>query len=207
MSVSKAVADRVVSLPVGSFVRASDFEGSRGAIDTALFRLEESRSDFIRVARGLYWKGIDSRFGSGRPALAEIAAAAAGADTGFGPTKWLATNTLKASTQVPATPEFVVVGSPPERVKNARFGRRSNRNRTHLTFKEIALLEVLRDWPRYGEISWDALVEVIGTLVTDGSIRIEPTANAVATEPSRAARNNFDRLVESISGSVAAAAV
>jgi len=204
VSVARGITDHIDSLPVGSFVRASDFGGSRGAVDTALFRIEASRPDFIRVARGLYWKGNDSRFGAGKPAVVDVAEAAVGRNAGFGPTTWLATNTLEASTQIPAIPEFVVVGAPPERVENARFHRRSNRNRLPLRFSEIALLEVLRDWPRFGEIGWDALVGVVENLVADGSIRFGPTAAAIATEHSSSARANFSLLAGALKGSVEA---
>ena len=50
----------------GTFFRSTDFEGSTSAVDTAMSRL--ARDGLLtRVHRGLYWKGVRSRFGTGRP--------------------------------------------------------------------------------------------------------------------------------------------
>lgn len=195
MSVSRAVAAHVEALPSGSFVRAMDFPGySRGAVDTSLHRLLGTRSDFARVARGLYWKGVSSRFGPGRPAAVDAAIAAAGPDSGIGPATWLAAHTVGISTQLPSMPELAVIGSSPVRVSGVRFRRRSNIRRIGLRFHEVALVEVLRDWPGFSEATWSDLVAAIRRLVESGVVDIERVESAVRNEPSTAARANFGQL-------------
>jgi hypothetical protein len=45
--------------------------------------------ELLRVHHGLYWKGVQTRFGAGRPGLVDVAIAVAGPD-GAGPSGWSA---------------------------------------------------------------------------------------------------------------------
>ena len=65
MSTAGLARERVARAPVGSFFRAVDLPGSRAGVNTALSRLRAS-GDLVSVDRGLYWKGVKSRFGAGR---------------------------------------------------------------------------------------------------------------------------------------------
>lgn len=198
MSIAGTIAAHVEEIPSGAFVRASDFGGSRSSVDTSLHRLVRSRGDFVRVVTGLYWKGSSSRFGPGWPSVIDTAVAAAGPDSGIGPASWSATHALGLSAQLPSTPEFAVVGRIPERVKGARFHRRSNVRRLGLGYLEIALLEVLREWPKFSGTDWGGLVSSVGRLIESESISLDRMGLAIESERSPAARTNFQRVRDDV---------
>jgi len=193
-SIAGSIAAHVGEIPSGSFVRATDFEGTRSSVDTALHRLERARDDFVRVVTGLYWKGSSSRFGPGWPSLIDVAIAAAGPESGVGPTAWSATHALGISTQLPAIPAFAVVGRIPERVKGVRFHRRSNGSRLRLSYLEVAVLEALRTWPKYAETDWRGLVSSVRELMTSCSINIDNLDSVIDGERSTPTRDNFGHL-------------
>jgi hypothetical protein len=199
MSAAAAIRAKVDSASPGTFIRAGDFDSSRSAVDTALSRLSAARSDLVRVSRGIYWKGVDSRYGPGRPSLLDVAHAAAG-NRGVGPTGWTASHVLGLTTQVPAVPELTTVGPVPTRVKDVAFHRRSNANRGDLTFLDIALLEVLRDDLRHVDGGWDALVDRVVELVGTGKLDLGRLARVVITDRSPTARTNFARLRSAVRG-------
>jgi len=66
MTTSARIRRRVESADPGTFFRTRDFEGSTSAVETAMSRLAHDGL-LRRVHRGLYWKGVRSRFGTGRP--------------------------------------------------------------------------------------------------------------------------------------------
>ena len=66
MGTTEAARRRVRRAPAGTFFRTSDFVGPRPAVLTALSLLH-SDGALARVRNGLYWKGVNSRFGKGRP--------------------------------------------------------------------------------------------------------------------------------------------
>lgn len=187
-SAAEMVRSVVRDTPVGAFIRSSDISGSRSGIDTALSRLHAD-GELLRVRNGLYWKGVKSRFGSGRPDRASAAIAAAGG-VGAGPTGWSATNLLGLSTQVPAEPEVAVAGPIPT-FPGVRFHKRNNLARRDLNVMEIALLEALRLYPNYSEVSLSELKDRVHTLVADGKIRMDKLADAARTERSPRLRHNL----------------
>ena len=108
MSAAALVRDQVGSTPRGSFVRSRNFPGSSSAVDMALSRLASEPGPLVRVGRGVYWKGVDSRFGAGAPPALEAALEVAG--PGSGPAGWSALRFLGPTTQVPALPQAAVPG-------------------------------------------------------------------------------------------------
>ena len=142
MGTTTTIRAAVETSPPGTFFRPGDFDAPRAAVDSALSRLCGRRSDLVRVGRGLYWKGVPSRYGPGLPHVVDVAHAAAG-NRGVGPSGWTAAHALNLTTQVPATQELTVVGPVPTRVKGVTFHRRSNLARVDLSYLDLALLEVL----------------------------------------------------------------
>jgi hypothetical protein len=187
-SVASEVRAVVAAAPVGTFIRSTDIPGSRAAVNTALSRLS-SVGDVVRLRHGLYWKGVKSRFGAGRPALLDGAIAAAGT-RGVGPSGWSAAQALGLSTQIPATPEVAVAGPAPS-YEGVIFHKRNNLARRELGVWEIAILEVLRAYPAYVEATLDEVAERVSGLVEDGKVRLADVERAVSTERSPTLRHNL----------------
>jgi hypothetical protein len=187
-SVANEVRAVVAAAPAGTFIRSTDLPGPRSAVNTALSRLS-SVGDVVRVRQGLYWKGVKSRFGTGRPSLLDGAIAAAGR-CGAGPSGWSAAQALGLSTQIPATPEVAVAGPVPS-YGGVRFHRRNNLARRDLGFWEIAVLEVLRAYPAYVEVTLDEVAERVSALVEDGKVRLADLERVASTERSPALRHNL----------------
>jgi uncharacterized protein DUF6088 len=177
----------------GTFFHARDLEGSRPAVETALHRLAASGT-LVRARKGLYWKGWNSRFGSGRPHPAEVALQVTG-EAGVGPTGWTASNALGLSTQVPVIQDLVVTGRVPVPPRGIRLHSRANLARLELNFHEIGLLEVLRDWPYQVEVSWSGLVRRVREMRDEGLVDIERVQRCASREPP-AARRLVAALVE-----------
>ncbi len=187
MSTASTVHSRVTRSQPGTFFHVSDFEGPRRAVESAISRLAAEDESLLRVRRGLYWKGVRSRFGPGRPRTEDVVLEVAGT-RGVGPAGWSASHALGLSTQVPAVPEFAVVGPPPTGIPGARFHSRRNFARLDLRPNEIALLEVLRDWPVHTEVDWTDLERTVVRLRTDGRIRPDHLRKAAAAERAPALR-------------------
>jgi hypothetical protein len=187
MTTSGRIRKRVESATPGTFFRSSDFTGSTSAVETAMSRLA-SAGVLKRVHRGLYWKGVHSRFGSGRPPALALAAEVAGRK-GVGPAGWTASHVLGLSTQVPPSAELTVVGRhAPRAPEGTRFHTRANLDRLALRFHEIALLEVLRDWPATADSDWTRLVAVVEELESKGLVDVERVARTVRGEPPKVRR-------------------
>jgi hypothetical protein len=165
----------------GTFFHVSDFDGPRRAVESAFSRLAADEESLLRVRRGLYWKGVKSRFGPGRPRAEDVVREVAGT-RGVGPAGWSAGHALGLSTQVPAVPEFAVVGPSPTGVPGAKFHARRNFARLRLGYDEIALLEVLRDWPEHVEADWSELERTVLRLRDSGRIRPDRVKKAAAEE-------------------------
>jgi hypothetical protein len=95
--------------------------------------------ELLRVHHGLYWKGVQTRFGAGRPGLVDVAIAVAG-----------------------PVPSF----------EGVRFHKRNNLARRDLSFWEIALLEALRSYPAYAEVSVAEFAARVRALVAEGKVRL-----------------------------------
>jgi hypothetical protein len=187
-SIADEVRATVEAAPVGAFIHSADVPGTRAGVNTALSRLSAA-GEVVRVRRGLYWKGVKSRFGAGHPGLLDAAIAAAGTD-GAGPSGWSATQALGLSTQVPATPEVAVAGPVPS-FQGVRFHKRNNLARRDLGFWEIALLEVLRSYPAYAEADLDELATRVCSLVAEEKVRFNHLEKAARSERSPALRRNL----------------
>ena len=131
MTTSARIRKRVESSDPGTFFRSSDFEGSTSAVETAMSRL--ARDGLLRrVHRGLYWKGVRSRFGGGRPPALAVGVELAGR-RGVGPAGWTASHVLGLTTQVPPITELSVAGRhAPSAPEGIRFHTRANLDRLEL---------------------------------------------------------------------------
>jgi hypothetical protein len=193
-SVAATIRSRVMRSHPGTFFHVSDFDGPRRAVESAFSRLAAEEESLLRVRRGLYWKGVNSRFGPGRPRAVDVVREVAGT-RGVGPAGWSAGHALGLSTQVPAVPEFAVVGPPPTGVPGAKLHSRRNFARLRLGYEEIALLEVLRDWPVHVEADWSDLERTVVRLRKDGRIRPDRLRKAAADESVPALRERVAALV------------
>ena len=180
-TVAGTVRSRVTRSRPGTFFHVSDFDGPRRAVESAISRLAAENGSLLRVRRGLYWKGVKSRFGPGRPGTEDVVLEVAGT-RGVGPARWSASHALGLSIQVPAVPEFAIVGPPPTGIPGARFHSRRNFARLDLRPDEIALLEVLRDWPVHTEVDWTNLERTVSRLRAAGRIRPDRLRKAAAAE-------------------------
>jgi hypothetical protein len=125
------------------------------------------------VRKGLYWKGPKTELGMVGPHPLDIALHIGG--PGTGPAGFSAAAMLGLTTQVPATIEVAVPGWMPTPPAGVRFTRRHpSRREFRLRAAEVALIEVLKDWPITVESSWGDLVARTTELVDAGKIR--PTA-------------------------------
>ena len=198
LSVASVLRGRIAAAPPRTFLRASELctdITSRRAADTALTRLVDDPSvPLVRVRRGLYWRGVPSRFGKGAPSPSEIVLAAVGERGGIGPSGWSASRDLGITTQRPAVEEFATVATPPTGIQGVRFHRRNNPKRAGLRYHEIATLEALRDWPAYSEGDWDALVRSVRSLTRAHKVRPSALRDAARFEPGAARERLRDLL-------------
>lgn len=195
-STAARVEALVRAAPTGTYIRNSDIPGSSAAVNTTLHRLwQEPDTELVRVKNGLYWKGVRSRFGPGRPMRLDAALEAA-RGRGAGPSGWSAANALGLSTQVPVVPEVAVVGSTPS-MPGVRFRRRNNLARLALSPIEIALLEVLRD-PRYLEVDLAGVAGRVKVLAADGRVRLNKVEEVAMSEPSPTLRKNLSAMHDTL---------
>ncbi len=198
-TIAATIREKVGKAPRGAFFRTTEFAGSRAAVESHLSRLTGQDRTLLRVRRGLYWKGVPSRFGPGRPRVDDIVRVVAG-DRGVGPAGWSASHALGLSTQVPATAVYAIVGPAPAGIPGAEFHSRNNFRRLGLRYEEIALLEVLREWPGTVEADWPTLVARVARLRATGLLRPVRMRKAVEGEGKPALRERFARLVEGLAG-------
>lgn len=112
----QAVAERILSevntLPEGALISAKEFLhlGTRAAIDQALKRLQEKK-ELMRIARGVYVRPVQTRFGTRAPApekvVANIATSHAETVVSHGAA---AANALGLTTQVPTKLVYLTSG-------------------------------------------------------------------------------------------------
>lgn len=184
MSVAGKVRSKVSRAKTGTLFEASDFEGSARAVETALSRMAAEGS-VHRIRRGLYFKGGSSRFGPGGVPVASVVYKVC--KRGAGPAGVSAARVLGLTTQVPAVEEFAVIKAP-ENVPGARFRIRRNMARLSANPLEIAILEVLRTWPAFAEVSWEDLRARVRSLADDGVIDLKRLRRIALDEPSPRAR-------------------
>jgi len=111
-TISEEILKRATSLPEGALVSAKEFLhlGSRAAVDQALKRLKE-RKQLMQVARGIYVRPVQTRFGVRAPAAQKVvegfAASLAETVVAHGAA---AANALGLTTQVPTKLVYLTSG-------------------------------------------------------------------------------------------------
>jgi hypothetical protein len=195
MSTAALVRERVETTPTREFVAVCDVPGPRRAVESAFSRMAADGA-LVHVRRGLYWKGPRTRLGMPLPRGSELGLALAG--PGGGPAGVTAAWALGLTTQVPSIDLYAVAGRPPSSPRGVKFVSRSVERRIHnLRPLEVALLEVLRDWPGTVEMSWDDLVNTVrGLHGTD--IRIDKLGEHVAGEAHVGLRDRWTVLVSAL---------
>jgi len=184
----------VEAVPRKSYFRSTDVPGSRLAVDSVLSRLAVDGGPVMRVRNGLYWKKPPAtRFGTARPD--PVAAALVVVGKGAGPSGWLAANALGLAMQVPARPTLAIVGRAPKGLLGVAFTSRSNLARLSLTPLEVAVLEVLRDLPRFSEVPWPDTVRRLRALGDDGIVDLNRVAEVACTEHRAGVRDRVRELL------------
>jgi hypothetical protein len=179
-SIAAKVKSRVSRMPLRSFISASVFGGPSGAVDAAFSRLAHD-GKLLRVRKGLYWKGPVTRLGMVPPAPEAVAIKVGG--KGSGPAGVAAVHRLGLTSQVPGYPVIAVPGKTPSDVPGVRFSERSwSRRELNLSEDEVAVIEVLRDWPSAVEGTWADLLKTISLLNETSLIRPEAIAKDVERE-------------------------
>lgn len=184
--VSKTVTRRIRRVR-NRFFRASDFRGTRFAVEKALSRLVE-HGELLRVRNGLYWRGSETPLGMSPPNPREVVALYAdGLPTG--PAGVSAANYFGLTTQVPRIPEYAAPAIVPDidRIRiHRRSGRRAEARRSaRLAESEIAFLEVLDAWERVVELPPEAAVARLVGALDDGTVNVSKIVRAVNQEPAR----------------------
>lgn len=206
VSVAERVRDQVHNAPVGTFLHTRELVdscGTRAAVDVALHRLR-TEEHLVAVRRGLYFKGKPTRFGPTRPDPLQVGyeiARSAGFHAGVGPAGVSAARALGLTTQVPGWHEIAVPGRAPADAPGVRFTSRSGAGRAALKPLEVAVLEVLRGWPRYSERVWPEFVRAMSTLVERGEIEVAAVQRAARRERHIAAREKAAQLAADLTSS------
>jgi hypothetical protein len=189
MTPGKALA----RVPHGSFVHVADLPGTDAAKSSAVSRAHRA-GELLSIRKGLYYKGVKTRYGMTRPSLEEIASEVLG-KTGVGPSGFTAARAFGLTTQLPGQPSFTVAGPVPSALTGFRVSRRNNMRRRNLRYTEIALLELLRgDWETTVDGGWPALVSAYRSALQSHRIRLKAISDAMPGERSPAARKNFEQL-------------
>lgn len=203
-SIAELVRERVEHTPVGAFVHTFelvDSLGSRSAVEVALHRLTRSGTPLVPVRRGLYFKGKNTRYGTTRPDPLRVGyeiAHSRGYTSGVGPAGYSAARALDLTTQVPSRHEIAVPGRTPADTSGVHFTSRSGVARSGLRPLEVAVLEILREWPRYSEESWATLRVRVGELAARGAVDPATVRRAAHLERHLAAREYADRLLTAL---------
>jgi hypothetical protein len=184
-SVAAAVREKVTSCR-DCFWRTSDFDGAPEAVAKTLSRLTAA-GELRRVRRGLYWRGTPTLLGMSPPSPDRLAEEVVGGP-GIGPAGLSAALELGLATQVPRYDMIAVPGRVPRNPGTARLFSRAastKRRSERLRPAEVALLEVLRDWPGLVELPDSDAADRIADLLNANTIRVDKLASASLTEPAR----------------------
>ncbi|WP_157225134.1 hypothetical protein [Nocardia thailandica] len=201
MSTAVGLAGKALeTYPAGSFVHTNRLPGTTAAATSAIKRAHK-RGDLVPIRRGLYFKGVRTRYGMTRPSPEAIAAEILG-KTGAGPTGFSAARAFGLTTQVPAKPTMVVTGAVPTSIPGVKISKRNNLRRAALRPLEIAVLELLRgDWETTVDGGWNAMSAAVGQALTAGKLRWSKLTAAAEGERSPALRDNLIRLSEDLRAS------
>ena len=180
------VRKKVDSLPDRAFIRVAEVRSEAlgtakdGAIEQAFSRLAKA-GRISRVAKGLYWKAPQSRFGVVPPPKFEAALEIA-ADRAPGPAGASAAAYLGLTTQIPPVQEWAVIGRESTKLPGTVFRERVNPKRDGLNPAEVAVLEVARDRLRYCETDKGQTIARIRDLVHQGAIAMQRIHRAAMGE-------------------------
>lgn len=166
------------------FWRSSDFQLGPSTVQHLLGDLE-ARGELRRIRRGLYWRGAMTPLGMAPPSPERLVEAIA-PGAGVGLSGLSAANALRLSTQVPRRLQIAVPERAPSDAGGVQFvsrAARTGRAAEHLTSTEVAILEVLDDWPAVVEVESGRATRQLTELLRSGAIRAERLADAAATEP------------------------
>lgn len=180
-----------------SFVRLETLPGTAVARRKAASRAVAD-GDLINVRHGLYYRGAKTRYGMTRPSAVEVALETLGRK-GVGPAGFSAAREWSLTTQVP--PTLRIAGLKPAKdVPGITVTLRSNLDRVGLTYKEIALVELLRDPEAYVEHGWAALLDAVAAAESAREVRVGKVLSVAATERDVATRTNAARMREELKG-------
>ncbi|KAB1641702.1 hypothetical protein [Gulosibacter chungangensis] len=180
------------SAPVRSFVHVNQLPGTATAARQAASRAARN-GELLPIRRGLYYRGVKTRYGMTRPRVEEIAREVLG-EMGSGPAGYSAAREWGVTTQVPQSFHVATLWTTDPIAGVTQHARR-NRERAKLNPKEIALLELLRAPDVYVESGWGALVDRVRGALKRGEVREDALRAAVGGERNVTVRESFDRLV------------
>ena len=166
------------------FWQPSDLRLSPSTVHHLLGDLED-RGELRRIRRGLYWRGMKTPLGMAPPSPERLVEALT-PGAGVGPAGLSAANALRLSTQVPRRAQIAVPDRAPSDAGAVTFVSRASRTgraATRLTSAEVALLEVLADWPTLVEVEPAQATRQLTELLRSGTVRAERLADAATTEP------------------------
>jgi len=193
MTITPAATIRAI--PARSFVRVEALPGGTVAARKAASRAA-SAGELVPVRRGLYYRGVPTRYGMTKPRAEEVAREVLG-DRGVGPAGYSAARVWGVTTQVPPVLHLAALFlSDP--IPGIKQSSRRNPARWELNSLEIALLELLREPDLLVEAGWGVLVDRVWGAMREGSIRLDALKAAVPGESSVAARGHFARLLDDL---------
>ena len=80
-----------------------------------------------------------------------------------------------------------------------KFSQRSNLDRVDLNYLDIGLLEVLRSYPHYANVTWQQLADRVRDLSRQRVVDVDAVAKVAAKERSIPLRNsNVQRLMATL---------
>ena len=199
-SIVPAVAIR--SARPRSFVRLETLTGTDAARRKAVSRAVEE-GDLIRVRHGLYYRGVKTRYGMTGPSVVEVALEALGR-RGVGPAGFSAAREWSLTTQVPPALHIAALKAAKD-LPGINLTIRSNLDRVRLKYKEIALLELLRDPEVYVDAGWRALVQAVFAAEDSREVRAGNVLAVAARERDVATRTNAAQLRAELAARFAAA--
>jgi hypothetical protein len=179
--------------PPHTFVRVADLPGRPEAARQAASRAAKA-GELVAVRRGLYYRGVLTRYGMTRPKLDELAHEVAGG-RGVGPAGFSAARAWGVTTQVPPV-YTLAVPNPIEPIDGVHLVTRRNIARAELSSLEIALLEVLRDPAVFVEAGWPVLVDRVRSAIRTEHIRPSALLDAARHESSKSVRTFLIRVLE-----------
>lgn len=180
-SVTETVRSRLKRRP-GRLFTYKDFDDlPASAVAPALSRLA-ARGEIRRARKGIYYAPRTTPLGEAPPDPARLGNVVGGGRSQ--PAGLSAANLLGLTTQVPATVELAVENKRPGPLRGIEFKPRSGTNRSELSTREAALLEVLRDLPHLSDLPPAETRRRLVSLVDDREARSR-VLRAAMTEPPR----------------------